>query len=150
MALVGELAAVAPVTASLHDTVSDAAVLMRDRKVGDVIVVDDEGRIAGMLTDRDVTVRVVAERRNPEATGVGVVCTLDPVTVDSLAGVEEAEQLMREHILHRLPIVDSDRRPVGILSLEDLAVSGYIKDDELRDVLKTIARAYLGRSVGRP
>lgn len=150
MALAGEVAAVPPFTVSLHDSVAAAAAVMRDRGIGDVIVVDDDGLVAGMLTDRDVTVRVVAERGDPERTEVEEVCTLDPVTIDALDGVEEAEQLMRQHVIHRLPVVDDAGRPLGMLSLEDLAASGYVEEHELQDVFKAIARAYRLRSAAVP
>jgi CBS domain-containing protein len=150
MAVAGELAASPPFTAHLGDSVTAAAKTMRDKHIGDVIVVDDEGRVAGMLTDRDVAVRVVAQDLHPGRTTVGEVCTPDPVTIDGLAGVEEAEQLMHDHLVHRLPVVDDSRRPLGMLSLEDLAASGYIDDGELRKALKTIARAYWCRSAAVP
>jgi CBS domain-containing protein len=57
---------------------------------------------------------------------------------------------MREHVVHRLPVVDGEGRPLGLLSLEDLAASGYIGDGELRQVLRTIARAYWRRSAAVP
>jgi CBS domain-containing protein len=150
VALAGELAAFPPFTVLLSDRVVDAAEAMREKAVGDVIVVGDDGRVAGMLTDRDVTVRVVAEQRDPIQTTVGAVCTPDPVTIEALATVDDAERLMREHVVHRLPVVDHDGRPLGLLSLEDLAASGYVEDSELRQVLKTIARAYWRRSAAVP
>jgi CBS domain-containing protein len=150
MALAGEVGAFPAFTIPLDATVVDAAIVMRDKEVGDVVVVDDDGHVAGMLTDRDITVRVVAERRDPERTRVKEVCTPDPVTIDALADVEDAERLMREHLVHRLPVVDREGAPLGLLSLEDLAASGYIQDSELREVMKTIGRAYQLRSAAVP
>jgi hypothetical protein len=57
---------------------------------------------------------------------------------------------MRLHLVHRLPVVDDHGRPIGLLSLEDLAASGHIDDHELRDVMKSIARAYQLRSAAVP
>lgn len=150
MVVAGEIAAAPAFTVSLHDSVVDAAKVMRDKGIGDVIVVDDHSLVVGMLTDRDVTVRVVADHRDPEQTEVAAVCTRNPVTVEVTAGVEKAEQLMRAHLIHRLPVVDRAGHPLGMLSLEDLAASGYIDDHELREVLKTIARAYWRRSAAIP
>jgi CBS domain-containing protein len=150
MALVGEVAASPAIVVPLHASVVDAAQVMRDNEVGDVVVVDNDGLIAGMLTDRDVTVRVVAERRDPEHTEVKEVCTLEPVTIDPMASTNDAERLMREHLIHRLPLVDSEGRPRGVISLEDLAASGYVEDHEFREVAKVIARAYQLRSTVVP
>lgn len=150
MALVGEVGAAPAFVVPLSATVAAAAHVMRDDDVGDVIVVDDERRIAGMLTDRDIAVRVVAAGRDPEVTKVDEVCTRDPITVDALADVEEAERLMREHFIHRLPVVGERGKPLGVISLEDLASSGYIEDHELRAVMRSIARAYQLRSKAVP
>ena len=150
MVLAGELAAAPAFSVRLDSTVVDAARVMRDKEVGDVVVVDDDGRIAGILTDRDIAVRVVAVRADPEHTPVEEVCTRNPQTIDGLAGAEAAEQLMRERLVHRLPVVDDEKRPLGIISLEDLAASGYIADHELREVMRQIARAYQLRSKSVP
>jgi CBS domain-containing protein len=150
MALAGEVGAFPAFTTSLDASVVEAARVMRDKEVGDVVVVGDDGRVAGTLTDRDVTVRVVAADLDPEQTRVKEVCTPNPVTVEAIAPVEEAEKLMREHLLHRLPVVDKHGHPIGVLSLEDLAASGYIDDHELRAVMKSIARAYQLRSAAVP
>jgi CBS domain-containing protein len=150
MALAGELAAFPVFTVRSDATVVDAARVMRDNEVGDVVVVDDEGRVSGMVTDRDLAIRVVAVPRDPTKTVVAEICSGDPITIDGMAGVEEAERLMREHLVHRLPVVDDEKRPLGMLSLEDLAASGYIDDHELRDVMRRIARAYQLRSAAVP
>jgi CBS domain-containing protein len=130
--------------------VVEGAQVMRDKEIGDVIVVDDRNLVTGTLTDRDIAVRVVAERRDAESTTVAEVCTPHPVTVEGMAPVEEAERLMRENLVHRLPVVDEDGHPLGVISLEDLAASGYIDDHDLRVVMKTIARTYQLRSAAVP
>jgi CBS domain-containing protein len=150
MTLVGELAAAPPFTVRQDAPVLIAAEVMRDKEVGDVMVVDGEGLLTGMLTDRDIAVRVVAARRDPELTKVDEVFTPHPVTIEALAPTEEGERLMREHLVHRLPVVDGEGRPIGLLSLEDLAASGYVDDHELRIVMKSIARAYQLRSASVP
>jgi CBS domain-containing protein len=150
MALVGEVGAFPAFTTTLGASVVDAARVMRDKEVGDVVVVGDDKRVVGVLTDRDVTVRVVAAERDPKSTLVKEVCTTNPITVEALAPVQKAEQLMREHLVHRLPVVDKEGRPIGLISLEDLAASGYIDDQELRAVMRSIARAYQLRSAAIP
>ncbi|MEY2462891.1 MAG: hypothetical protein QOH64_1029 [Acidimicrobiaceae bacterium] len=150
MALAGEVGAYPAFTVSRDATVVRAAEEMRDKEIGDVIVVDVEDKVVGVVTDRDLAVRVIAAHRDPEVTKVEEVMTPDPITVAALDPVEEAERLMRQHLVHRLPVVDRDRKPLGVVSLEDLAASGYIADSELRSVMKSIARAYQLRSLAIP
>jgi CBS domain-containing protein len=93
---------------------------MRDRDIGDVLVVDD-GSIRGIVTDRDIVVRCVADGADLENAKVGDVCSADLTTVTADATVEEAARIMRDSALRRLPVVDRGA-PVGIVTLGDLAV----------------------------
>ncbi|WP_320776059.1 CBS domain-containing protein [Streptomyces sp. CRN 30] len=97
----------------------EAARLMRDQDIGDVVVADGH-RVVGVLTDRDITVRAVAEGLDPMAVGAGTVCTGDPLLVAPDEPVGDALALMREHAVRRLPVVE-DGLPVGVVSLGDLA-----------------------------
>jgi CBS domain-containing protein len=101
-------------------SVVDAAREMRDGDVGDVIVTRS-GQVSGMVTDRDIVIRAVAEGRAPESTPVGEIATEDVRALEPSQSIDEAVQAMREHDIRRLPVVDGGR-PVGILSLGDLAV----------------------------
>ena len=150
MTLVGDVSAYPAFTVPRHANIVTAAQTIRDKEVGDVIVVDTEGKIVGIITDRDLAVRVIAVGRDPASTKADEVMTPEPITVEALAPVEEAERLMRERLVRRLPVIDPDNRPLGLLSLEDLAASSYIGDRELRDVMKSIARAYQLRSDAVP
>lgn len=107
------------VTAALDDTVLDVACRMRDLKVGCVVVVRD-GRPVGMLTDRDIVLRVVAERLDPEAILVSSIVTYDAVTIARTDGFLTAVRTMREHGVRRVPIVDADGRVTGIVTADDL------------------------------
>jgi CBS domain-containing protein len=112
-----ELIAVRPRT-----TLQDAAAFMRDQGIGDVLVVGDDGRLEGIVTDRDVAIRGVAEGLDPATTAVTEVCTREDLIV--LApddAVEDALRLVRQGAVRRLPVV-ADGRPVGIVSLGDLAL----------------------------
>jgi CBS domain-containing protein len=109
-----------PMTIQASAPVSEAAELMRDIDIGDVIVERDQG-VVGILTDRDIVVRVVAQGRDAQ-TPVGEVCSqqdLQLVTPDTL--VDRAVELMRERGVRRLPVVEGTR-PVGIVSIGDLAI----------------------------
>jgi CBS domain-containing protein len=95
-------------------------------------VVEEEGRAAGILTDRDIVVRAIAEGRDPGSTTVGEVCSSDLTTLTPDQSIDDAVRLMREHDVRRLPVVQ-DGRPVGIVSLGDLAVE-LDPDSALADI----------------
>lgn len=97
----------------------EAAQLMRAQDIGDVVVADGQ-RIVGVLTDRDITVRAVAEGVDPLTVSAGSVCTPDPVMVAPDDPVEAAVALMRTHAVRRLPVVENGL-PVGVVTLGDLA-----------------------------
>ncbi|HXH24656.1 MAG TPA: CBS domain-containing protein [Vicinamibacterales bacterium] len=108
-----------PRTVSPDDTIEQAARIMRDEDAGAVPVVE-HGRPVGIVTDRDIVVRAVAdggELNRP----VREVLTENPVCVTPTMSTREASELMAEHQVRRLPVVDNDRL-VGIVSLGDLAV----------------------------
>jgi CBS domain-containing protein len=109
-----------PRTVDAGDTVVDAARQMRDGDVGDVIVMQG-GQVSGIVTDRAIVIRAVAEGRDPQSTPVGEVCTSDLRSLAPQQSIDEAVQAMREHDIRRLPVVDGGR-PIGIVSLGDLAV----------------------------
>jgi CBS domain-containing protein len=98
----------------------EAARAMREADIGDVVVTEGPN-LAGMVTDRDIVVRAVAEGRAAESTPVREVATGDVRALQPSQSVDEAIQAMREHDIRRLPVVDGGR-PVGIVSLGDLAV----------------------------
>ena len=109
-----------PRTVDAGASVTDAAREMREGDIGDVIVVQ-EGQVNGIVTDRDIVIRAIAEGRDPDSTRVSEVVTSDPIALAPQQSVDEAVQAMREHDVRRLPVV-KDGRPVGIVSLGDLAV----------------------------
>lgn len=98
----------------------EAAKIMRDRDVGDVLVTE-QGRLRGIVTDRDLVVRCLADGKDPSQARLGDACSTDVVTATPSMSVDDAAQLMAENAIRRVPVVDGDR-PVGIVSLGDLAV----------------------------
>lgn len=108
---------VLPRTAS----VLDAAEAMADADIGPVLVLDEDDRLYGLLTDRDIVVRAVVPRRRLESTALGDICTVDVVTLSPSATAADAVRLMGEHAVRRIPVVDGGRA-VGIVSLADLAL----------------------------
>ena len=120
-----------PRTVNASDTIVDAARVMSEADIGDVIVVDN-GDVKGIVTDRDIVVRGVAEGRDAQSTSVSDVCSSDTQTIEPGASVDEALQKMRDADIRRLPVVEGGR-PVGIVSLGDLAVERE-PDSTLADI----------------
>jgi CBS domain-containing protein len=110
-----------PATVEMDQPIAEAARRMKTVNAGDVIVLDNEGKVAGIVTDRDITLRVVAEGRDPGQTATGEVCTqTELITISPDTTTDAAVQLIRERHVRRLPVVDNGR-PVGVISLGDLA-----------------------------
>ena len=108
------------VTAGPDADLRSVAVLMRDHNVGSVIVCDSDGRPSAMVTDRDLALRGLADRR-PHEESVRDHATRPLVTGDPEMDLEEAAALMVQHRIRRLPVVD-DEELVGIVTLDDIAV----------------------------
>jgi CBS domain-containing protein len=109
----------------------EAAQLMRARDVGDVLVTVDE-QLIGVLTDRDITLRAVADGVDPLTVSAQAVCTPNPVVIGPDDAVSTAVALMRDHAIRRLPVL-ADGHPVGMVSLGDLAVA-QDPDSALADI----------------
>jgi CBS domain-containing protein len=109
-----------PVALQAGTTLVEAARAMRDHDVGDVLVLEDD-RLRGIVTDRDIAIRAVAEGRDPSSTVLGEICSGADVTVAPDDTVDRAVELMRQRAVRRLPVVENGR-PIGIVSLGDLAV----------------------------
>lgn len=110
-----------PVTLSVTTTAQDAAQTMREAGIGDVIVLDESDSLCGIVTDRDLALRLVAEGKSTD-TPIGDLCTRDPVTLAPDDSVGDAVKMMSEKAIRRLPIIENGR-PVGVVSLGDLAVT---------------------------
>jgi CBS domain-containing protein len=102
-------------------TLDEAARAMREKDIGDVVVTEGAS-LAGVVTDRDIVVRAIADGRDPASTTVGDVASRDLVMIQQEATPAEAAQLMRERAVRRVLVCDNDRRLVGVVSLGDLAV----------------------------
>jgi CBS domain-containing protein len=109
-----------PIALPATSSVVDAARTMRDANIGNVIVVDN-GRICGIVTDRDITVRGVAEGKDVSSLKLRDICSQEITTLSPMDSVDDAVRLMREKAIRRLPVVEGGK-PVGIVSLGDLAV----------------------------
>jgi CBS domain-containing protein len=119
MGHIRKLMFVKPRTVRSGDSVVDAAKLMKGEETGIAPIVED-GRLVGVVTDGDITIRVVAEGRDPRTTKVEDVASRDLVTVDPDQALEEALALMDEHHVKRLPVVEEDGTLVGIVARADV------------------------------
>lgn len=106
-------------------SVEAAAREMRDNGIGDIIV-EKDGKLYGILTDRDIVVRVIAEGKNAAGTDVESICSHDLTTLTPDQTVKEATQLMKDKALRRLPVVEGEK-VIGIVSLGDIAVEKHRK-----------------------
>jgi CBS domain-containing protein len=124
-----------PRTVAPGDSIQNAAQIMRDEDTGAVPVVEN-GRPVGIVTDRDIVVRAVADGGQPNRT-VGEIVTGSVVCATPGMSTREASQLMSDHQIRRLPVVENDRL-VGIVSIGDLAVKEG-RDHRTGDTLQAIS-----------
>src|SRR4051812_36490954 len=124
-----------PMCLDTDATAADAARAMRDGDVGDVLV-QRGGTVAGIVTDRDIVVRAVAEGRDPASVKLGDIASTDVVTLSPDDPIDRAVEVMRERAVRRLPVCDDSGKPVGVVSIGDLAME---RDD--RSALADISAA---------
>ncbi|WP_225888770.1 CBS domain-containing protein [Myxococcus xanthus] len=117
---IGELMTKNLETIEAGEPIRAAALRMRTCNIGSLPVLEG-GQLVGMLTDRDIAVRSAALGQDPNTTPVREVMTATVITCDVDATLEVAEKVMEEKMVRRLVVVDGERRPVGLLSLDDLA-----------------------------
>jgi CBS domain-containing protein len=101
-------------------SVREAAQLMSERSIAAVVICHPGGKLAGIMTERDVTSRVVAKGLDPEATTVGAVMTPDPDTLEADDRPAQALSMMRQHNYRHLPVVDENHHVIGMVSVRDL------------------------------
>ena len=111
---------VRPRTVKSGDSVVEAAKLMRGEDAGFAPIVDGD-KLIGVVTDRDIAIRVVAEGRDPGATTVDEIASQNLVTVDPQQDLDDALRLMATHHVRRLPVVEEDGRLVGVVEHADVA-----------------------------
>ena len=126
-----------PKTLQSSSTVVEAAKLMKTEDVGIVPIVDGD-RLAGVVTDRDIAIQVVAAGKDPQSATVGEVASSNLVTVDPDQDLDEALRLMEQHQVRRLPVCEEDGRLVGILAQADVARQG--DDARIGEVVERISQ----------
>jgi CBS domain-containing protein len=119
------------------DTILKACQLMEEHNVG-CLVAEEKGKICGILTDRDIALKVAGEQKDSQDTRVADVMSRDPISMSMDKGVHELTAFMHTHHVRRVPIVDGAQRVVGIVTLDDLIA---LLGDELWDMGKTVSEA---------
>ena len=132
---VRELMSEQPIKLSSSSPIIEAARRMRAANVGSIIV-EDNGQPCGIVTDRDIAIRAVADGRDPQSTRIAEISSKDLTAVSPDDDLDRAIQLMRERAIRRVLVVDSRNQAVGILSLGDLAL-----ERDSRSVLGQISAA---------
>ncbi|MFY9578020.1 MAG: CBS domain-containing protein [Gaiellaceae bacterium] len=112
-----------PQTVEQGKTVVAAARIMKQEDAG-VVPVTANGRLTGMVTDRDIAIRVVAQCKDPKSITVREVASMDLVTIDPEQDLDEAVHLIAKHQVRRLPVVEEDGRLVGVVAQADVARQG--------------------------
>lgn len=118
-----------------HETLSAAAQHMRDLGVGALPICGDDDRLHGMITDRDIVVKCLAAGKDPSATTAGELAQGSAYHVDAGAGIEEMLNVMEEHQVRRLPVIENHRL-VGIISEADIA--RHLPEHAIADFVKAI------------
>ena len=117
---IGEIMSREPITLESSASAMDAAAAMRTADIGDVLVTDN-GRLRGIVTDRDIVMRVVSAGRNPAEVPLADICSTDVMTLSPSDDLQSAVSAMRDSAIRRIAVVE-DGAPVGVVSLGDLAV----------------------------
>jgi CBS domain-containing protein len=141
------------VTAPAGSTADVVARLMWEFDCGIVPIVNDDGRLAGVITDRDVCMAAYTQGQPLSAIAVTSAMAKEVVACHSGDAVESAERLMRDHQIHRVPVLDQEERPVGIVSMNDIArLAAHAKksgvDRQLVQTLAAVCRPRAGVLTG--
>jgi len=125
-----------PVCCTPEDTAQKVGKILCDHNIGSVPVVMDQQslKLVGIITDRDLCCKVVAEGLNPKSTKIDRFISLNPVTCRDGENLDNCERLMQEHQVRRIPVVDGDGRCIGMVSQADLALK-----EQPEKVSKTVA-----------
>ena len=126
-----------------NDPVSKAAQLMRSENIGSIPVVEDQQnkKLVGIVTDRDLALKIVAEGRDANSTQVEAVMTRKVVTCRAEDDLQKALNAMAEHQLRRIPVVENDYRVVGIIAQADVATRAD-QPGKTAEMLKDISQAH--------
>jgi CBS domain-containing protein len=123
----------------VNDALHDAAQKMWDHDCGVLPVVNDEGKVTGMITDRDICMAALTQGRPLHELLVNLAMAKHLIAVGPEQTLGEVEQLMTRHQIRRLPVVDAANRPLGVISLNDLAIEAVQADTRLKHGVSKVA-----------
>lgn len=126
------------VSISPRGSIVEACRLMESKNVG-CMVVQEDGKLCGVLTDRDIALKVAGESRDPQGTKVGDVMTKNPVRISVDKGLQELTSLMHSSHVRRVPIVNGLDKVLGIVTLDDLIA---VISDEMFEIGRTVAEGF--------
>jgi CBS domain-containing protein len=131
-----------PVCCLPNDSVAKAAELMKSGNIGSIPVVENEQtkKLMGIVTDRDLALKIIAEGRDAKSTKVETVMTHKVVTCHADDDLQKALDAMTEHQLRRIPVVDNDNRIVGIIAQADVATRAN-QPEKTAEMVKEISQA---------
>lgn len=119
--------------------ITDACRMLKENNIG-CIIAENDGKLCGILTDRDIALKVAGEKRDPEKTKVNEVMTDNPVRISVDKGLHDLTALMHSHHVRRIPIVDGMDTTLGIVTLDDLIT---LLGDEMSDIGSAISEGYI-------
>jgi CBS domain-containing protein len=130
------------VTVTPEKTILEACRLLEERNIG-CLLVEEHSKLCGILTDRDIALRVTGQGKDPQQTTVWDVITPNPVRIQADHTLHELTMLMHEEHVRRVPILDGSGNVIGIVTLDDLLA---LLGDEMSDMAKTVAEGLLRQS----
>jgi CBS domain-containing protein len=119
------------------ETLRDAAAKMRELEVGALPICGEDNKLKGVVTDRDIVIKVVAEGKEPDSVTAGALGQGKPITIGADDSAEETLRTMADHEVRRLPVIDGQEL-VGMVALADVARS--LPDDQVGEVVRALSR----------
>jgi CBS domain-containing protein len=127
------------ITCDVNDDLNVPAKLMWDHDCGVILVVRGDGKLEGVITDRDICMAAYTQGRSLDQILVNSVMAQHVVSAHPDQKLGQVERMMAEHQVRRIPVVDEDNRPVGVLSLNDLALESVEPDTQMKDGVSKVA-----------
>ena len=122
-----------------NDTLADAAKRLAELDIGALPICGEDDKLKGMLTDRDIVVKAIAQGKDPGSTTAGELAEGKPVLIGEDDSIEDALRAMKDHKVRRLPVIGDDKRLCGIVSQGDLATN--IDEEKVGDLVEAISAA---------
>jgi CBS domain-containing protein len=132
---------------TIHDNLERAAQLMWEHDIGCLPVIDDQGHVAGMITDRDACMAAYTQGAPLRAIPVTTAMASRVYSCREADDVDAVEKVMREHQIRRMPVIDGQGHPIGIISLNDIALAASTGTVPARDVVATLAAVNAPRAI---